>query len=240
MTTENFSKAALDFVDQVVDLYDHDDVCDLLLSCVRGFGFDHMALCDLPSSGRPAKLVATWPDAFRERYHGTLYRDDPLARHARGTVEPFAWSEATWDHSRGSREQRVMEEAAAYELEDGFVVPVVGIGGDQSVIGLAGRRMRLDAGDRNGLHLMCVFAHYAISRRRDAVGRMQVAEGLTAAQQDALRYAVFGQHPNSDRGSSRFSPSELCEISHTARTRYGARNTLEAGCIAFMRGEISS
>jgi LuxR family quorum sensing-dependent transcriptional regulator len=231
-----FTKVALEFIEQVVDLDDDAAVCDLLLARARDLGFENMVVCDLPASGRPAKFVATWPTAFRERYLAALYRDDPLARHARGTAEPFAWSEATWDRTPRSREQRVIEEAAEFGLEDGFVVPVIGIGADQSAIGLSGRRIRLDAGDRRGLHMMSIFAHYAIWRRRDAIRRMSPPHSLTEPQREALRYAVFG---NQNYFPHRFSAGEMCEISHSVCARFGARNIMEAGCLAFMRGELN-
>ena len=239
MTTAEFTKVALEFVEQVVELDDDEAVCDLLLRRARDLGFENMVVCDLPSSGRPAKFVATWPSAFRDRYLTALYRDDPLVRYARGTVEPFSWSEATWDRSPRSREQRVMEEAAEFGLEDGFVVPVIGIGADQSAIGLSGRRIRLDAGGRRGLHMMSVFAHYAIWRRRNAIRQMSFSGSLTELQRDTLQFAVFGD-PSDSRGFPfRSAGAEMCEISHSVCAHFGARNIMEAGCLAFMRGEIN-
>lgn len=238
MGTHKTTKIALEFVEQVIDLEDDGAVCDLLLQHARRLGFAEMAVCELPFVGRPLKLVCTWPDEFRQHYLEFFYQSDPLARHARGTTEPFVWSQVNWDRSHGSPEQRVLDEAARVGLEDGFVVPVIGVDGDQSAVGLAGPRIRLDADDRRGLHLMSVFAHYAVSRRRAAVSEKLSSATLPPTEQEALKQFVFGDRCRSWE-TSRFSAREISEICHSARARFGARSLIEAGCIAFFRGEIT-
>ena len=235
----NTAEIALDFVDQVIELDDDATVCDLLLKHARGLGFQDVAVCELPFSGRPMRLVCTWPAGFCKLYLTSLYQDDPLARHACETTEPFVWSQVSWDRSRGSRAQRVLDEAAAVGLEDGFIVPVIGVDGDQSALGLAGPRIQLNATDRHGLHLMCIFAHYAIWRRRSAVCGKRLDGRLSQAQQDALKYAMFGRLQDRAWEPSRFAAREVGEIHRSACARFGAGSVTEAGCIAFLRGEIT-
>jgi len=129
MTSGKLLQSALEFIDKVDAASGLDEIRLLLLRSARQFGFHSLIVCDVPVAGGPLDVhLCECPPGFFERYMARgYYAHDPLARHASQTTEPFLWSEVQWDHSRGSAEQLVMDEAAGAGLEEGFVVPIVGL-----------------------------------------------------------------------------------------------------------------
>ena len=124
MSSSKVAATALDFIEEVADLLDEAEIRDRLLLHAQKLGFSNMIVLDLPEPGQRLQVhLCNWPSDFYRRYFSHYYADDPLARHARGTTEPFVWSDVLWDGSRGSREQRVIDAAGEYGLEDGFILP---------------------------------------------------------------------------------------------------------------------
>lgn len=166
MMSPSLGSIALDFVEEVTSARDDAAVSELLLGHCRKLGFEYLIICDLPMPGQSFKVqLCNWPPLLYARYSEHLYAHDPIARHAARHTEPFVWSDVHWDRSRNSPEQRVIDEVAEFGIEDGFVLPVVGINGEQSCLGLAGRRIKLCERDRGALHLMCLYVHHVVRRR---------------------------------------------------------------------------
>lgn len=240
MNSAPLARIALDFVDEVTSVAGVTTAQDLLLEHTRGLGFDHLIVCDLPVPGQSFEAhLCNWPAAFFQHFCRSLVNHAPIMKHASRTTEPFVWSEVQWDRSRGSPEQRVMDEAAAAGLEDGFVVPVVGVKGDQSCLGLSGRPATLEDPDKRALHLMCLYAHHAARKRRTARARGESGNhSLSALQRDCLQYAFMGH--NADAISERLplSAGEVRSLSRRAANALGVFHPLEAAVRAAVLGEI--
>jgi LuxR family quorum sensing-dependent transcriptional regulator len=239
MEPAEMARVALEFVDQVAGLDDETAVRDLLLRHSRALGFDNLIVAELAQPGEPLEVhLCTWPQGFFDLYRSQLYRDDPLARHARATTEPFVWSDAAWDRSRGSPEQRVMDEAAAFGLEDGFVVPVIGVDGDQSVVGLAGRRGALEDHERRALHLMCVYAHHTIRHRRMVGARPASPVALSPVQQDCLAHLFMGRGAGAIGSRLGLPAAGVRRACRDAARILRVTNPVEAAVKAALLGEI--
>ncbi len=231
------SKIALDFVDQVSDLDDESEVRELLLRYGRNFGFDYLIVAELPVRGMPQVHLSNWPREYFDYYCKYLYHDDPLARHARRTTEPFVWSEVQWDQSKGSPAQRVMDQTREAGLSDGFVVPILGARGDQSVIGLSGRRPVLNGPDRHAMHLMCVYAHHAIrSLRQD--GSRACAREATEIERTVLAHRFLARDCSMMSALLGLSKVAIERVVTDVYRRFGATDVLQAACKARLAGVI--
>jgi len=227
---------ALDFTYKVLEARSGPEVQDLLLAFARSWGFEYLVVCDLPTPGQSFKVdVCNWPEDFLEECARDLFRYDPLLRHAAQTTEPFSWSEVEWDRSRGSPEQRVMDLAASYGLKDGFVVPVVGLDGEQSLIGLAGDRAKLLDQERRALHLVCLYAHHAIKAvRKPSKHRIQ-----KGALQDCLAYAFVGLDTDAITERTSLSAGEVRAAWKRAQDDLGVRDPMGAAVKAAVLGAIN-
>ncbi|MCL4768399.1 MAG: autoinducer binding domain-containing protein [Hyphomicrobiaceae bacterium] len=238
MASDPLADFALDFVDEVTASRDEPSIRDLLLRHCARLGFEFVIVCDLPLPGQTfAVQSCNWPQPLLDRYRERLHAHDPIARHAGRSIEPFVWSEVHWDRSRNSPEQRVIDEAAEFRLDDGFVVPIVGVEGEQSCLSLAGRRSRLQDGDRRALHLMCLYAHHAIRRRRKPDSALaEVA--LTGAERDCLCYAFMGHEADSIARLTAFNSDEVRRACRRAAFVLGIAGSAEASVRAAVLGEI--
>ncbi len=231
------SKIALDFVDQVSDLGDEFEVRELLLQFGRTFGFDYLIVSELPERGLPNVHLCNWPREYFDYYCKYLYRDDPLARHARRTTEPFVWSDVHWDRCKGSPAQRVMDQSTEFGLADGFVVPILGANGDQSAIGLAGSQARLEDSDRRALHLMCVYTHHAIrSIRQD--GSRTCARELTAIERTVLTSRLLTRDYGMMSEVLGLSKMAIESVAAGVCRAFGVPDALQAACKARLAGAI--
>ena len=239
MPAASLSRIALEFVDRTTAAPNAAAIQEMLLEGCRRLGFDHLIICDVPDQGHTSIEVqlCTWPQELRDRFQKVHHKHDHLLHHARQTLEPFTWSEVQWDHSKGSPQQQMMDEAAEFGLVEGFVVPVVGLEGDQSCVGLAGRGGRLQDRDRRALHLMCLYAHHAVRRRRRP-SRAAGPSRLTMLQRDCLAYTFAGLDAHTIADRVRLSSAEVLRASRLAASRLGLVNPLEAAARATVLGEI--
>jgi LuxR family quorum sensing-dependent transcriptional regulator len=233
------SQAAFDYIENIADLDDEESIRDLLLKHSRTLGFDKLIVAELPKPREPLQVhLCNWPVGFFEVYRSHLYRYDPLARHANQTTEPFVWSEVHWDRSRSSPEQQLMSMAADFGLEDGLVVPILGLDGDQCVIGLSGRPGRIQPSDRRALHLMCLFTYHAIRRIRLAGEGAPLRRTLTATERDCLAFGLMVGDAHSISERVPLSASEVVRHSWRAARVAGAARPLQAAIEAVLNREL--
>ena len=227
---------ALDFTDEVAQAHSSAEVQELLLAYARNWGFEYLMVCEIPAPGQPLNFkVCNWPKEFLQEWLRDLYRHDPLLRHAAQTTEPFSWSEVEWDRSRGSPEQRVMDAAAAHGLKDGFIVPIVGLDGEQSLVGLAGDRTMMLDQERRALHMMCLYAHHAI----DAIRKPPKPLIRKSVLRDCLAYAFIGQNADVIAERTSLSADEVRAAWRWAQDALGAEGPVEAAVKAAVVGAIN-
>ncbi len=242
MTSGKLLQSALEFIDKVDAASGLDEIRLLLLRSARQFGFHSLIVCDVPVAGGPLDVhLCECPPGFFERYMARgYYAHDPLARHASQTTEPFLWSEVQWDHSRGSAEQLVMDEAAGAGLEEGFVVPIVGLDGAQSGIGLSGPRTSLSPDERGALHLMSIYAHHAVRKAARPAG---IARGcgshITDLERECLTRTLLGETAPDIGDRLGLSQREVDIAQRVAARRLGVGTTIEAAAMAILCRDIS-
>ena len=240
MSSAPIARVALDFVDDIASTSDVEAIRELLLDHSRKLGFDRLIVCELPVAGQSFQAyVCNWESGFFDRFRREMVKHGPIMKHASQTTEPFVWLDVEWDRSRHSPEQRVMDEAADAGMEAGFVVPVVGVKGDQSCLGLSGRAMALQDDERRALHLMCLFAHHAARQpRTEESAAACTGAGLTDAERDCLSYAFMGYDADGISERTVLSAGEVRALSRQAARWLGIESPAEAAVQAALLGKI--
>lgn len=161
-------QAALDLLDRLSAAQSCAQAVSLLRQAIAPFGFTSVVMSDLPSprvTTDPEVYALDAPPGWYQHYvDGGHYAHDPVARRARQTTSPFVWSEVARETTDVPSAQRVMREASDFGLEDGFTVPIMEIGGQQSVLSLGGPQRAMAPHERHALHIMCVYAHHTVRR----------------------------------------------------------------------------
>lgn len=164
MVKTNPVDTALDCVERIAVVRDVATLIDETKAAIKPFGFKWFLIGDLPEpiGGSTVRILASsWPDAWRKRYVSESYYDiDPVARHARGTTEPFLWSDVRWDAASDPRAGAMMDDCKAHGLSQGFVVPVMAANGELGVVSLVAGRVSMTAEKRRALQLIAIYAHH--------------------------------------------------------------------------------
>lgn len=107
-------------------------------------------------------LFRNWPEAWaRLSDQRNFGGRSPILPHARRSMTPFTWIEATEARTLTTAEKEVWDTALEWGWSNGFVVPVHGPNGYFCYIGMASREGDLDlsAEHRAHLYLMAMLAH---------------------------------------------------------------------------------
>ncbi|SFU91185.1 LuxR family transcriptional regulator, quorum sensing-dependent transcriptional regulator [Methylobacterium sp. 174MFSha1.1] len=166
-------QVTLDLVQTVKAAQSTAEIAAILIRAGGIFGYEHFAIAGLPQRAGetlPERLLLMhWPAEWASRYVARGYvRHDPVAAHVRRTTEPFRWSEVAIEPG-AVLARRIMDEARAFGLGDGFCVPIHDIDGTESVASFGAPRMDLSEEARAGLHLLGIYAHLASRRLGPAV-----------------------------------------------------------------------
>ncbi|WP_336491364.1 helix-turn-helix transcriptional regulator [Methylobacterium nigriterrae] len=209
------------------------------------FGYDAFLIGGLPRTEAEGLLdcamITGWPDTWTERYqsHGYLHHD-PVIRHIRNTTEPFRWADAPVDRD-DPKSARVMGEARAFGLAEGFCVPFHDFDGGEAGASFGGTRLHLSEDEQAGLHLVAI---YAMARAR-AISAARVrglgdpGGRLTEREIECLKWTAAGK--------SAWDTSQILSISSrtveahlaSAGRKLNAVNRVQSIAEALRRGIIA-
>lgn len=196
---------AFDFIDRLRGLTCPEEVVATFSEALRGFGFHSFLITGLPLPGRkiePYVLLNGWrPDWFDHYAEHNYIHCDPIATHCYSTIDPFLWSEVTGATRLRIREQRVMDEATEFEMNEGLVVPIFDSAGFQAAVTMAGGRLDLCRDARPAVHLMAIYAHSTVRDLiRASLAEVRRGDGpgarvglLTARESEILKWTAVGK-----------------------------------------------
>jgi DNA-binding CsgD family transcriptional regulator len=144
-------------------------------------------------------LLDGYPDGWVKRYFEAAYYDcDPVMAWCIKQIVPLRWSDLVL--ASGSREARLMLEAAEHGLRDGVTVPVHGAQGELGIFSLS-----LDAPPEQAratielalpyAQLMAVYLHQAV-RRLSGLQPLGGAASLTPRERECLAWSADGKTSN--------------------------------------------
>ena len=238
----NYAQISFDFVDAVTATRTLRELRDRLASFLGRFGYDHFLLTGVPDPAQtiePHFLVDAWPAPWSTAYvERGYYPDDPIARHTRQSVSPFAWSDVVVDPERWPRAGEVMAEAASMGLVSGFSVPIVSGTGEQSCLTMGGREVDADPAARKAIHvaglMACAHALTLATPRRRSVVRVL----LTPRERDIMQWIAAGR--SNDDIAEILGISERTVRFHLTAVmdKFGSANRTQAVVDSLRAGEI--
>jgi len=159
---------------------------------IRALGFRHFACCSHVDPLRPpaGAVVALdypsdWVALYSER---RLDRTDPVFRHAGRSARPFFWDDPRFRASLDRRERRLMDEAHAAGITDGYTIPIHAPAALPASCSLLPDSRRIDRASHHAVHLMAAYLHETL-----APARSRSVPHLTLRERECLELAAQGK-----------------------------------------------
>jgi len=155
-----------DFISDTAVAKSREDVLKSLDRTARHFGFSCFAMSGIPLPTEridPYFLLNGWPCEWFERYSTANYvHADPVIHLSKMQDGAFVWSEALRGQDLGRHARRVMSEARAFKMNDGYSVPLHTADGFQAIITFGAEKVDLSHAARGALHIISIYAHNTV------------------------------------------------------------------------------
>jgi LuxR family quorum sensing-dependent transcriptional regulator len=164
-----------------------------------------------------------------------LFVNDPIFDYSQRTVDPFLWS-AVIKRGVPRSAARIMEAAAGFGMQEGFVVPIYGIGGKLNGMTLAGQHPRHDPPALAELHLISMYAYARAKQlqRREPEPTIR----LTPREREAMQWAAVGKTDWEIGELLGISESAAHKRIESAKRKFGVKTRIQAIVEALRRGNI--
>jgi len=236
----------LSYMDSIQKARTPEEVCRTLVGVTRRFGLTALLAGTIPAGGsspdevRSHILLCGWPQDWMERYISmNHFEHDPLVAFMKRNPSAVYWRDAIKRVDAGGAARRVLDEARAFRLNDGFAIPLVTIEGETVVVSLAGEEIDLS---REAIGIVSLASTVAIGRAMQLAAAHDAGERrpeLTDREKECMRWAALGK--------SEWEISQILGISeHTsekhllsAKSKLRAANRVQAVAEAIRQGYIS-
>jgi LuxR family quorum sensing-dependent transcriptional regulator len=239
----DYANIAFDLIDEFDRSFRPEQVVGCMSTALGRFGFSSFLVVDVPeitSNARPVFLLNGWPPAWAEHYQGhNYYKDDPVAARCRRSVDPFEWSEATYDAEKCPRAAEVMDAGRQFGLHDGFVVPIDRHTGTMSGVTMAGDRPDFEPRAKRAMHLIGLYAH---AKAMSLIGREDIsrpASDLTEGEREVLTWTAVGKSSWEISVILNMSEAGVVWRLKQAMSKLGANNKTQAVVNAIVAKQIS-
>ncbi|MCB1547026.1 MAG: autoinducer binding domain-containing protein [Hyphomicrobiaceae bacterium] len=186
---------ALAFVERVAGLRSPAVVAEHFQKLVQRLGWSNVVCVQFDEMGAPdpgSLLMCTRPEAWVREYVARGYfHVDPICRALARTDVPFTWAEAVGGRRLDPEEEEVMQHAAGYGMDCGFVVPIFDAGGEFGVVSIGGKGKAPCRAERTALTMAATLAHCRLSVL--AARARERAIGLTERERECLMWIAEGK-----------------------------------------------
>jgi LuxR family quorum sensing-dependent transcriptional regulator len=198
MTTDEYGRRALDFVERLRKVTDFDDICRAVMAELQWFGFTCVTSWTLPGPGgdpRDGVVFNNRPAEYIDHYVEKNYvASDPVIAELRRNLDPFSWSDIRSSRNLKKFEMDIMDEAREFGARDGFLIPIFTLSGSVSVFSACGLEPDLSQRARSALEMIGIYSHHALRR---ALVRRQREETLhtplTPREREIMQWVAMGK-----------------------------------------------
>jgi LuxR family quorum sensing-dependent transcriptional regulator len=184
-----------------------------------------------------AIIFDAWPRDWLERYTERRYHlRDPMVGEMCRTAQPFTWVEALERGRYSKSEISVVQEASAWGMHLGFVVPIYGVGGEAHALTMAGPSPRSDSLARAELHLLSIYAHARANRLKR--GGVEPPVSLRRRECEVLQWAAAGKSDWEIGQILGISESAAHKHVESAKRKFGVPTRMQAVVAAIRRGDL--
>jgi LuxR family transcriptional regulator, quorum-sensing system regulator BjaR1 len=186
---------ALELLNRIQTTQSKNELTEAMQHVAKRFGFRAFAIshyCVRNAEDCVDLLLAALPEAFGERFVTENYGGmNPISRRARQSDVPFYWHDVTYDRDTEPKAAKIMDEAAAAGLVDGFCIPVHMPEGGRGLVSFLGGPVTLSDDGRLALQALGLAGHAQVLHLAtfDA-GR---TPKLTAREREVLRWTAAGK-----------------------------------------------
>lgn len=138
------------FIEDTNKASSSEEVFLLYQKALKHFGYDGICYClvtDHPEYGLKANhgAMQNYPDEWINHYANKSYKEiDPVLQHCFKTTQIFSWDRLVEVKDLADDERLLMSEAREANLLNGLAMPVHGLNGELTAIGLAGSNGPID------------------------------------------------------------------------------------------------
>ncbi|MEN3378401.1 MAG: LuxR family transcriptional regulator, quorum-sensing system regulator BjaR1 [Hyphomicrobiales bacterium] len=240
MTQPSYAKDAFDLIDRLDRLSDTDAVMDAMQRAVAGYGFETLLFTGRPNPEQRfdnLALVGRWPAEWFKIYNERRYiHVDPVVRHLRRSVKPFAWTDARYDPEAEPRAAELMQLRADFGFGRALVVPIPGPAGSTAGISMIGRGPDLTVQSRPTIHLMAL---YAFDRAASLRVTPHPKPFLTAREREVLSWVAAGKSAWDIGEELNIAKRTVDAYAQTATRKLGAATRTQAVALAIRDRFIS-
>ena len=172
-----------------------------------------------------AFLFHNYPDGWVERFCAKAYhRIDPVFRHADRTSEPFWWHDEAFLAPLNARQKRLLNEARAFRIADGYTIPLVHDSYLSASISVMSDSGDIDEWTRQAVRMIGGWVHQRASLllRQPSLA---CAEGqLSKRERECLSLKARGADDDEISDRLSITVSTVCRHLDQAKRRLGAKS----------------
>jgi LuxR family quorum sensing-dependent transcriptional regulator len=237
-----YGQQTLEFIDTVQRIERVDDVMSAMSISLGRSALPRLFVSGVPSEhSDPESMVLLngWSrDWFRRYVSRKYYLHDPIPLRCQREVNPFAWSEVTYDRQEQPLAHKVMLEASELGMADGFCLPIHDAADQTSCVSMGGASPEISSRSKPALHLAAMFAWMKL---RDLRSRSPLPKKrkLTPREREVLSWVAGGKTAWEIGIILSIAESTVVQHLTNAQLKLKARNRVHAVVCALRNGEIS-
>jgi len=231
-----------DFSETCLNASDPEDITTPLTTLLRDEGISSWfvgSLAHVSENGRGFGFYGV-PKAWQERYlERGYYALDPVFQHAKAGKPRITWSNCRNEALAKGASQKaltILDEAAEFGLEDGFIMPVHGFGDLPGAVTYGGRDIDLSKEMQMSLFLIGAYAFEGL--RRLVEHFRPVAPILTRAELRILRWSAEGKSANDIADILKLSPHTVRAHHKNIKSKYAVATMVQACVLAALDGTL--
>lgn len=239
---DSYGARVLDFAEDLRNLLDYDSICARITEEFSRFGYSHLTVWNMPSSGEAmgeALLYNDRPEDYTDHYiRDNLVERDPVVRELRTTLSPYTWDDVRKKTSSKSA-RRIIDEAREFGVRNGVTIPIFRPSGSLAVVSPCGREPDVSPRATIVIEMISILSFQALRRARATMFReKRDTPPLTNREREVLTWVAVGK--SDDEIATILSIGRQTVLTHlgNAKRKLNASRRTYAVVQALRYGEI--